>query len=516
MPTDSQISSMADTNSSSSASTRSKRGGAQFPPRPVSAAGQPELKPSAASARPQARSQANPRRSSRSPSKAQGRRSRSSRLTPGAATPATAAAPGRGGGLFAGLLQRQGSDRRSRKGAAKTAGQSRTHLKSVPEPHALSRSAAQASPSALVRPPRQRASRASSRRSLPKLPAPLIYTIWLMVLGMGVAVIAGTLLSWLEPEASDSAIINGQTASRTDSALSTPEPTVQEPKTLPLLQSDTSLKASIEEIAALFPGLVQEVFFIDLDSGQYVDIAGAKPTPAASTIKLPILLAFFEEVDAGRISLNQTLVLQASQIGGGSGNIQDMSPGTEFTALEVASAMIITSDNTATNMIIDLLGGAEALNARFKAQGLTATQIQNPLPDLEGTNTTSPKDLVQTLAVISEGKTLTTPARDRVLNILQRTESKRLIPTGVEVEGAITYNKTGDIALALGDAALIDLPDGKRYALSVLVQRSDNDGRARELIQRVSQQVFQAVNQPLPATPAAAEEPGEAFIESEN
>ncbi|MEO1447036.1 MAG: hypothetical protein AAFV46_12535, partial [Cyanobacteria bacterium J06635_11] len=56
---------------------------------------------------------------------------------------------------------------------------------------------------------------------------------------------------------------------------------------------------------------------------------------------------------------------------------------------------------------------------------------------------------------------------------------------------ALTYNKTGDIKKALGDVALVDLPNGKRYAIAAIVERPDNDGRASELIRSISKQTYQ-------------------------
>lgn len=56
----------------------------------------------------------------------------------------------------------------------------------------------------------------------------------------------------------------------------------------------------------LSPGM----FFLDLETGNYLDIYGEKVFPAASTIKYPILIALFQDIDAGKVKLNDTLVLR--------------------------------------------------------------------------------------------------------------------------------------------------------------------------------------------------------------
>ncbi|MEA5462794.1 serine hydrolase [Leptothoe sp. PORK10 BA2] len=334
---------------------------------------------------------------------------------------------------------------------------------------------------------------------LPKLPKPLTYGIRLLIIGLGVAAIAGTVLSVLTP--TDQPFANG-TAAETQSTV-TAGATPTEDNVMPRTQELTELKASLVELQELIPELTPSIYVFDLDTGNYVDIAGNAVLPAASTIKLPILVAFFQAVDDGRITVDQAMAIQSSQIVGGSGDLQAQPPGTRYTALEVATQMIINSDNTATNMMIDLLGGAPALNQQFVDWGLIATVLNNPLPDLEGTNTTSTQDLVRMFAHLHQGEIVSLRSRDRVMNILQRTYNKNLLPAGVG-EATVSYNKTGDIGTVLGDVALMDLSNGKRYGIATLVQRPDNDGRARELIRRISQTVYQTMNNAVPVIKPSA------------
>ncbi|MFM8004484.1 MAG: serine hydrolase, partial [Dolichospermum sp.] len=97
--------------------------------------------------------------------------------------------------------------------------------------------------------------------------------------------------------------------------------------------------------------LTPGVFLLDLDNGAYVDINGNRSFSAASTIKIPILMAFFQDVDAGKIRLDEMLTLEKEMIVGGSGNIQYQAPGSKYTAVDLATKMITISDNTATNML---------------------------------------------------------------------------------------------------------------------------------------------------------------------
>ncbi|MBD1214903.1 MAG: serine hydrolase, partial [Dolichospermum circinale Clear-D4] len=200
--------------------------------------------------------------------------------------------------------------------------------------------------------------------------------------------------------------------------------------------------------------------------------------------------AFFQDVDAGKIRLDEMLTLEKEMIVGGSGNIQYQAPGSKYTALDLATKMITISDNTATNMLIAKLGGQEALNGRFRSWGLTTTMIRSPLPDLQGTNTTSPRELGNLISMVNQGNVVTMRSRDSMLNIMNRTERDNLLPAGLG-KGANAYHKTGDIGTMLADAGLIDVPTGKRYIAAIMVQRPNNDPRAAKLISSISSSAYQ-------------------------
>jgi beta-lactamase class A len=336
---------------------------------------------------------------------------------------------------------------------------------------------------------------------------PVLYGIRILILGIGVAAIAGTLLSALTPtnvsQADPAAASNQASGEATLVSAVRGQSRGVTVGSMPLKTRLTRLETELEQLSTLTPGLNQSTFVVDLDSGSYADVAGAEAVAAASTIKVPVLVAFLQAVDAGVVSLDQALVLQEHQIAGGSGNLQAEPVGSRYTALEVASRMIVNSDNTATNMMIDLLGGAEQLNQQFQSWGLAATVIRNPLPDLEGTNTTSARDLALLMALVDRGGLLSLRSHARMESIMQRTRNRSLLPAGIG-QGAVIANKTGDIATSLGDVALVDTPNGHRYVIATLIQRPNNDGRASELIRRIAEHVNKEVDQPMAPTGVGA------------
>lgn len=266
-------------------------------------------------------------------------------------------------------------------------------------------------------------------------------------------------------------------------------------------------KAKIQALAAAQKDLVAGMFFYNPETGIYLDLSGDKAFPAASTIKLPILIAFFQAVDAGQVRLDEPLVMRKELIASESGVMQYQPVGTQFSALETADQMITISDNTATNMMIDRLGGIAALNQRFKSWGLTQTTLRNVLPDLQGTNIVTPKELSALMLKIGQGELLTSRSRDLALDMLRRTVTNTLLPPGLG-EGSNIAHKTGDIGTVVGDAGLVGMPNGQRYVAAIFVKRPHNDPRAQELIRQISKISYQALinsSRPPSPTPIAAQ-----------
>ncbi len=348
-----------------------------------------------------------------------------------------------------------------------------------------------------VRMEKPKIGRRSSRKTrLKPMAKTLLYVVRLLIVGVGMGAIVGTALSVLDP-ANRISTTYAPPSNNSNMGRSQPQPTQTPPaaaSSLYLSQEITSLKNVVQNLATTNPNLTPGVFLVDLDTGNYVDVNGSTSFPAASTIKVPILIAFFQDVDAGKIRLDEMLTMQQDMVAGGSGNLQYKPAGTQYAALEVVTKMITISDNTATNMLIARLGGMEALNQRFRDWGLTTTTIRNQLPDLQGTNTTSPKELGNLMAIVSQGNLVSMPSRDLMLDILRRTQRDTLLPSGLGA-GARAYHKTGDIGTMLADTGLIALPTGKRYVAAVMVQRPNNDPRAEKLISSISRAAYQEFSQ---------------------
>lgn len=345
--------------------------------------------------------------------------------------------------------------------------------------------------------------------------SPVIYLTRMLIAGIGISAIAGTMLSVWDPATRELSEVSQEQSDRAIHAqqigsFNRPGGSANFVATgLKLSEEMHSLRQEVQTLAAANSELIPGVFILDLDRGAYVEVNSNSTFAAASTIKLPILVAFFQDVDGGLVRLDEQLTLRRDHVATGSGTMQYHPLGTQYSALEAARMMITISDNTATNMLIERLGGIDVLNQRFKSWGLQTTVLRNPLPDIEGTNTTNPRDLAYLMARINQGDLTSGRSRDGMLEIMEQTETTPLLKPGLG-EGATIAYKTGNIGSMIADVGLISLPKGKRYIAAIMVNRPFNDDRARELITQISRAAYRSLEQlevppsslPDPAIPA--------------
>jgi beta-lactamase class A len=337
--------------------------------------------------------------------------------------------------------------------------------------------------------------------------APLRLVLRLLVMGVGIGVITGTALKLLAPRlAGGSATMPRLMPAGTPSlqplqrglALGRFEPR----------QELTAVSRKWAQLAAVHKDLQASGYLLVLDDGRFAQLQAEKPLPAASSIKTPILLAGLEDLDAGRLRWNEPLPLTKDVVGGGAGWMANKPVGTRFPFWEAAMEMIRVSDNSATNLLIKRLGGKTALNARFQSMGLTGTVINNWLPDLDGTNTTSAHDLARSIALVDTGEKLSPRARDLFREVMGKSRTNTLLPLGLLMglggdssdpdsdllaHGVTVLNKTGDIGIAYADGGLIELPNGQRAVAAFLVKGPFNDQRSTDLIRAMAAEVARAL-----------------------
>ena len=139
----------------------------------------------------------------------------------------------------------------------------------------------------------------------------------------------------------------------------------------------------VKEMAARFDGKIS-VYAKNLKTGATYDLGGASRVNTASTIKLPILIAVYTAVHAGKAHWSDTSELTADNKVGGSGVLAEMSEGTKIPLRDLVRYMMLLSDNTATNLVLDHVSGND-VNAVMDKLGIENTRslrkiLKGPIP----------------------------------------------------------------------------------------------------------------------------------------
>lgn len=170
-----------------------------------------------------------------------------------------------------------------------------------------------------------------------------------------------------------------------------------------------------------------------LDGGPAVAYQAEALFPAASTIKVPVLYEVLRQAVEGRLDLGSPVVLRAEECVPGSGVLKDLTPGVQLSVLDLAVLMIIISDNTATNLLIDLVG-IDAVNRSMQELGLNQVRLARKIfhTHMPGRNEASPAGLGRLMEGIGRRDVLTPAACDRMLEILRRQQDKSLLTRYIE------------------------------------------------------------------------------------
>lgn len=205
------------------------------------------------------------------------------------------------------------------------------------------------------------------------------------------------------------------------------------------------------------------VIIKDMRTGWRMRINDDKRFAAASVVKIPIMAALFAAASEGKLSLDQQVALTREQKTGGSGQLKNLPAGSVFTVEQLIELMVTQSDNTATNMLIDLVG-FDYLNDYFKAQGLRHTELVRKMMDFSDRrrgvdNYTTAADISLMLEKIYCGGFRDPQIGARCLELLKRQKVNDRIPAKLPDEVVVAH-KTGLERNVCHDAGIVFTANG--------------------------------------------------------
>lgn len=228
------------------------------------------------------------------------------------------------------------------------------------------------------------------------------------------------------------------------------------------------VKSELDKTVANFPGRAG-IYVMDIDSDLKTGIAEDEVFESASLMKLIVIAELYRQIQIGLHTLDENLTLEEGQKVGGSGDLKELKVGTALQLKTVATKMIAQSDNTATQMLTDLLGKND-INENAKKLGLLKTSIERDIYDFAAIekgldNLTTAKDTGTFLSLLARQQL---PGSAAIHSTLEKQQRNDMIGKGFPKE--IRYaHKTGELNGILHDAGIIYTPRGA----VVLVMLSD-------------------------------------------
>ncbi|MDD5457296.1 MAG: class A beta-lactamase-related serine hydrolase [Candidatus Margulisbacteria bacterium] len=262
-------------------------------------------------------------------------------------------------------------------------------------------------------------------------------------------------------------------------------------KTQPQWISDImkDINAQIDKYA--LPGGIVGIVIKDLTTGEYFSMNGNIIFNPASVIKVPVMVEAFHQVEKGKLSLDERLVLRQENKLVGSGSLQYFRCGKRFSVRRLIELMITDSDNTATNMLVNRLG-MQNINEYMRRLGLRHTVIKDPTMfcKVEGQhNITSPVDMVILLEKMYKGTLVSKAASEDMLSIMKGQRHKwgiaRFLPPTVTIA-----NKTGSLDFVRNDVGII-LDKDKPYVISIFSKHLPSNHYGSILVGSLSKVVYE-------------------------
>ncbi|HJZ68431.1 MAG TPA: serine hydrolase [Blastocatellia bacterium] len=236
-----------------------------------------------------------------------------------------------------------------------------------------------------------------------------------------------------------------------------------------------SLDSRVRTEVAQFKGKVS-LFAKNLDTGATYDLGGDNRVRTASTIKIAIMVEAFARVAEGKAKWGDEVVLTNAKKVSGSGVLQELSDGLKLTLRDAVTLMMIVSDNTATNLVLDVLT-TDAVNARMDSLGLKQTRVlrkvggggtsragEDPALKPFGLGVTTPREMVTVMEKLERGEVINAAASKEMIALMKREQHRDGVGralAGVEMatkagaldqlrsDVGIIYSKRGRIAMAI-------------------------------------------------------------------
>jgi len=264
----------------------------------------------------------------------------------------------------------------------------------------------------------------------------------------------------------------------------------------------TSFEAQIAALADASQGRIG-IAAMDLATGHTIEVLGAQRFPMASTSKIAVAATFLEGVERGRWRLDSEFpLLIPVRSAANSSPVAPVQAGASMRAIDLIELMITRSSNPATDALLAVVGGPQAVNDWARRAGITDFRIDrdiatlvrddggvDPARVIDQRDSATPLAMVQLLSGLYQGKWLQARHRDVILGAMERCKTgKRRIPALLPGEATVAH-KTGSLFNTSSDVGIVRAPDGRAFAVAIYVtgqgSRPNREARIAQLARAI-------------------------------
>jgi beta-lactamase class A len=227
-------------------------------------------------------------------------------------------------------------------------------------------------------------------------------------------------------------------------------------------QTPAKLDDQIKPIVASFKGKVS-LFAKNLDTGETYALNPDERVRTASTIKIAVMIEAFARVNEGKAKWTDEVVLTKEKKVSGSGILTELSDGLKLTLRDAVNLMMILSDNTATNLVLDVLT-TDAVNARMESLGFKQIKInrkvgsggestagKNSENKKFGLGVTTPREMVLIMEKLERGEIINPTVSKEMIDLMKREQGRNAIGRSLwNVEMASKYGALDRLRSAVG------------------------------------------------------------------
>jgi len=268
----------------------------------------------------------------------------------------------------------------------------------------------------------------------------------------------------------------------------------------------TTLEEAVRKRVKTFRGEIGLVIR-DLDTGWTFQVNPDNLFPAASMVKVPIMAACLKAAEEGRLSLRDNMKLKRSDKAAGSGVLRTRATGSAYTIEQLVELMVTHSDNTAANMLIDILG-FDYLNRTFREMGLERTNLSRKMMDFRSRdrgveNYTSAREMADILERIYRKGCVCSSVSERSLEFLKSQKVNDRIPKLLPKDTVVAH-KTGLERQVCHDAGIV-FTDNGNFLISAFTKTTSGPRTAKRFISSVSSLAYTVYKTTRPKTIPASQ-----------